>query len=167
MIKVRVPQNSIKGQSFLKIVGVKKTYRIAEKMYEILFSNRWSIFNNKKKFIKVPQMQEDLDAKTSQEILRKNNLCPIRKLGRGGFGTVYLVSRGPAKSSDAELFAVKCTNKKNFSRQPLLRKYLRQEIDVQGSVKHSNIVKLIRAFDGTVWLIKMRDGTSWLCNIVS
>lgn len=40
MIKVRVPQNSIKGQSFLKIVGVKKTYRIAEKMYEILFSNR-------------------------------------------------------------------------------------------------------------------------------
>ena len=29
-----------------------------------------------------------------EEVLRKNGLTPIRKLGKGGFGIVYLVSRG-------------------------------------------------------------------------
>ena len=93
-------------------------------------------------------MQEDLEVKNCLETLRKNNLFPIRKLGKGGFGSVYLVSRGSSKGGEGDLLAVKCTNKKNFARQPLLRKYLRQEIDVQGSVRHPHIVKLMRAFDG-------------------
>lgn len=45
-------------------------------------------------------MQEEIDAKVCQETLRKNNLIPIRKLGKGGFGSVYLVSRISGKKGE-------------------------------------------------------------------
>jgi len=38
-------------------------------------------------------MFEDIQSKACKEILRKNNLSPIKKLGKGGFGLVYLVSK--------------------------------------------------------------------------
>lgn len=38
-------------------------------------------------------MFEDTQAKNCKEVLRKNNLNPIKKLGKGGFGLVYLVSK--------------------------------------------------------------------------
>ncbi len=59
-------------------------------------------------------------------MLRKNNLFPIKKLGKGAFGIVYLVSRATSKGSDTELLSVKCTNKKTFMKKPMLRRYLKQ-----------------------------------------
>lgn len=71
-------------------------------------------------------MNEDLEAKNCQDVLRKNNLYPIKRLGKGAFGIVYLVSRASLKGNEAELFSVKCTNKKNFIKKPMLKRYLKQ-----------------------------------------
>ena len=38
-------------------------------------------------------MFDDQQSKHCKEVLRKNNLNPVKKLGKGGFGLVYLVSR--------------------------------------------------------------------------
>ena len=38
-------------------------------------------------------MFEDLQTKHCKDVLRKHNLNPIKKLGKGGFGLVYLVSK--------------------------------------------------------------------------
>ena len=75
-------------------------------------------------------------------------MYPIKKLGKGAFGIVYLVSRASSKANDAELFTVKCTNKKNFVKKPMLKRYLKQQIDIQSHIEHFNVVKLIRTFEG-------------------
>jgi hypothetical protein len=46
-------------------------------------------------------MHEDIETKHCQDILRKNNLYPIKKLGKGAFGIVYLVSRAGLKGNDS------------------------------------------------------------------
>lgn len=89
---------------------------------------------------------EDLQGKQCKEILRKNNLNPIEKLGKGGFGTVHLVSKIDFQTYETELYSVKCTNKKNFVKKPILRRYLKQEIGLMNGLQHPNIVKLIRTF---------------------
>lgn len=38
-------------------------------------------------------MFEDAQTKHCKEVLRRNNLNPVKKLGKGGFGVVYLVSK--------------------------------------------------------------------------
>lgn len=38
-------------------------------------------------------MHDDEETKQCKTILRRNNLNPIKKLGKGEFGQVYLVSR--------------------------------------------------------------------------
>jgi predicted Ser/Thr protein kinase len=46
-------------------------------------------------------MHEDIETKHCQDILRKNNLYVIKKLGKGAFGIVYLVSRANLKANEA------------------------------------------------------------------
>ena len=96
-----------------------------------------------------------------KEILRKNNLNPIKRLGKGGFGLVYLVSKTDFATYETELFSVKCINKKNFVRKPVLRRYLKQEIMLLENLHHPNIVKLIRTFEGTYQCTQTMDGSSW------
>jgi hypothetical protein len=45
-------------------------------------------------------MYEDIEVKQCQEIIRKNNLYLIKKLGKGAFGVVYLVSRTSIKGHE-------------------------------------------------------------------
>ena len=94
-------------------------------------------------------MQEELLQKKCKEILQKNGLHPIKKLGKGGFGVVYLVSKTDLATYDTELYSVKCTSKKMFAKKPTFRRYLKQEISIMANLKHPNIVELIRTFEGT------------------
>ena len=41
---------------------------------------------------------DDALIKHCKEILKKNNLEPIKKLGKGGFGIVFLVSKSSYES---------------------------------------------------------------------
>lgn len=91
-------------------------------------------------------MLDDTLTKQCKEILRKNNLNPSERLGKGGFGTVYLVSKIDFQTYDTELYAIKCTYKKNFAKKPMLRRYLKQEINIMAGLDHPNIVKLIQTF---------------------
>lgn len=94
-------------------------------------------------------MLEDPSIKQCKEILKKNDLNTIKKLGKGGFGVVYLVSKTNFNSYETELYSVKCTNKKGFTKKPVLRRYLKQEINIMAGLQHRNIVRLIRTFEGT------------------
>jgi len=38
-------------------------------------------------------MQEELLIKNCKEVLKKNNLHPLKKLGKGGFSIVFLVEK--------------------------------------------------------------------------
>lgn len=104
-------------------------------------------------------MQESL-IEHCKETLKKNHLDTIKKLGKGGFGLVYLVSKTNFNNYDTELLSVKCTSKKQFVKKPMLRRYLKQEISILESLDHENIVKLIRTFEGNFRFIQTMDGYS-------
>ena len=93
--------------------------------------------------------------------MRKNNLNPIKRLGKGGFGVVYLVSVTDYNTYETELFSVKCTNKRNFVKKPVLRRYLKQEINLLENIEHDNVVRLIRTFEENGWIFMVME----YCNL--
>lgn len=86
--------------------------------------------------------------KQCREILKKNNLHPLKKLGKGAFSFVFSVEKIELKSADNEVYSVKCINKKQFAKKPYLVKYIEQEIQSMRELDHPNIVKLTRTFEG-------------------
>ena len=92
--------------------------------------------------------------KHCKETLKKNNLEPIKKLGKGSYGLVFLVSK---PSSETELYSVKCTYKKQFVKKPILRRYLKQEITLMETLEHPNLVKLIRTFEDDGWIFMVME----------
>ncbi len=76
-------------------------------------------------------------------IFEKHKIEYIKKLGSGGFGTVYL---GNSISQEFLPLAIKCITKKQLTLKPSLEKYLTQEISSMYSLRHPNIVKLLKTF---------------------
>ena len=93
-----------------------------------------------------------------KDTLRKNNLEPLKKLGMGGFGVVFLVEK---IGHPSELFSVKCTFKKQFSKKPAMRRYLKQEISLMETLHCPNIVALYRTIEGNFGPTQMTTGSSW------
>ena len=92
---------------------------------------------------------EEQTAKQCREILKKNNLHPLKKLGKGAFSMVFSVEKIELKSPDNEVYSVKCIHKKQFSKKPYLVKYIEQEIATMRALAHPNIVRLTRTFEGS------------------
>lgn len=69
-------------------------------------------------------MNEDQALKHCRGILKKNNLHPLKKLGRGAFSFVFSVEKIELKSANNEVYSVKCISKKQFSQKPYLIKYI-------------------------------------------
>ena len=63
----------------------------------------------------------------------------LKKLGRGAFGTVYLV-----RDEDGNEFAIKQLDKKRIARQPYLEEYLRGEIEIMKQLNSPYIIKLFK-----------------------
>ena len=101
---------------------------------------------------------DDSVLKHCKETLKKNNFEPVKKLGMGGFGVVFLVEK---VGSTSELFSVKCTFKKQFSKKPAMRRYLKQEISLMETLHSPNIVRLYRTIEGNLLLTQMIIGSSW------
>ena len=97
---------------------------------------------------------DDHLVKHCKETLKKNNLEPIKKLGKGSYGLVFLVSK---PSYEAELYSVKCTYKKQFVKKPVLRRYLKQEITLMETLEHPNLVKLVRTFEDDGWIFMVME----------
>ena len=85
-----------------------------------------------------------------KKILARNGLVPIHQIGKGAYGIVHLVSNG---HDMAELYSVKCTCKKQFTRKPYLRKNLKREIDIMKTLDHKGLVQLHYTFEGICRLI--------------
>jgi serine/threonine protein kinase len=83
-------------------------------------------------------------------IFEKHRIEYIKKLGSGGFGSVYL---GNSISQEFLPLAVKCITRKQLAKKPSLEKYLSQEINSMYSLKHPNIVKLLKTFVGNCCLM--------------
>ena len=122
---------------------------------------KYFLYNSKIKMI------EDQAIKQCKQILKKNNLHPLKKLGKGAFSFVFSVEKIELKSADNEVYSVKCINKKQFSKKPYLVKYIEQEIQSMRDLDHKNIVRLTRTFEGILFIIlQTKDGYLSLCNIV-
>ncbi len=89
---------------------------------------------------------EDMLLKHCRDTLKKNNLHPLKKLGKGAFSFVFSVEKIELKSPENEVYSVKCINKKQFAKKPYLVKYIEQEIQSLRDLDHPNIVKLSRTF---------------------
>ena len=76
----------------------------------------------------------------------------------GGFGVVFLVEK---MGSTSELFSVKCTFKKQFSKKPAMRRYLKQEISLMETLHSPNIVSLYRTIEGNFVFTQMNIGYLW------
>lgn len=87
--------------------------------------------------------------KHCKDTLKKNNLHPLKKLGKGAFSYVFSVEKIELKSPENEVFSVKCINKKQFAKKPYLVKYIEQEIQSMRDLHHEHIVRLSRTFEGT------------------
>ena len=61
----------------------------------------------------------------------------IKKLGRGAFGTVYLV-----QDEEGNQFAIKELDKRRIAREPYLEEYLRGEISIMKELNSPHIIKL-------------------------
>ena len=66
----------------------------------------------------------------------KMKLNRIKKIGEGGFASVYLEQNEYSK----QLFATKIIDEKKLS--PQAKKYLQNEIEILGKINHQNIIKL-------------------------
>ena len=66
----------------------------------------------------------------------KMKLNRIKKIGEGGFASVYLEQDEYSK----QLFATKIIDEKKLS--PQAKKYLQNEIEILGKINHQNIIKL-------------------------
>jgi Rho-associated protein kinase 1 len=84
----------------------------------------------------VANIKKDLN-----ENISENDFLPLRKLGRGSFGDVYLVRH----KTSGLLYAMKTLSKKNNLEESWLR-YVQTERDVLASSKNPFIVRLIYAF---------------------
>lgn len=80
---------------------------------------------------------EEATLKHCKDTLKRNNYEPLKKLGMGGFGVVFLVQN---MGHPSELYSVKCTNKKQFTKKPAMRRYLKQEISIMENLHNPYIV---------------------------
>eukprot|EP00957_Ditylum_brightwellii_P097372 7416284-Ditylum_brightwellii.AAC.1 len=80
---------------------------------------------------------------------------PIRPLGQGGFGSVWMAKRREAKEitqrkeADDEYVAIKVVNGSvdgADATSPTV--YAKREVDILSEISHPNIVRLVKAFDG-------------------
>lgn len=94
-------------------------------------------------------LESNLEVQT-KNILNSNHFHSIRRLGKGGFGHVLLATKATSSST---FYAVKCISKKKMIKDPLLKKFLIQEINTMASLDHPNIVKLHKTFECTFYLI--------------
>lgn len=104
-------------------------------------------------------MEETL-LKHCKDTLKKNNLHPLKKLGKGAFSFVFSAEKIELKSPENEVYSVKCINKKQFAKKPYLVKYIEQEIQSMRDVSHNNIVRLSRTFEGIPCFIQTKVGSS-------
>lgn len=95
---------------------------------------------------------EDALLKHCKDTLKKNNLHPLKKLGKGAFSFVFSAEKIELKSPENEVYSVKCINKKQFAKKPYLVKYIEQEIQSMRDLSHNNIVKLSRTFEGNFFV---------------
>lgn len=92
-------------------------------------------------------------------IFQKHKIEFIKKLGSGGFGSVYL---GNSISQEFLPLAIKCITRKQLNKKPSLEKYLSQEINTMYSLKHTNIVKLLKTFAGKHQYTQSHNASSQL-----
>ena len=77
--------------------------------------------------------------------MNENDFEPLRKLGRGSFGDVYLVRHVTDTNKPGAIYAMKTLSKKNNLEDSWIR-YVKTERDVRAYSDNPFIVKLKYAF---------------------
>lgn len=80
-----------------------------------------------------------------KKYLNEHDFEPLRKLGRGSFGDVYLVRHVTHQSQPGPIYAMKTLSKKNNLEDSWIR-YVKTERDVLAYSNNPFIVKLKYAF---------------------
>lgn len=96
--------------------------------------------------------RNDLKINEIQEKLGISSFIPIKLLGKGSFGQVYLVKR----KTTGKYYAMKMQSKSMVIAQNLTR-YVYAERNVQSSIPHNFIVKLRCAFQTKTKLLMVMD----------
>ena len=99
------------------------------------------------------QMTERSELSMEEEAVGPNSFIPLRLLGKGSFGEVYLVQK---KNSPDIIYAMKVLSKKKIQHQNLV-KYAMTERNVLSVTKHPFIVGLNFAFQTADKLFLLLD----------
>ena len=81
-------------------------------------------------------IKEKMKFELVEKLLNEHNYKPIRVIGAGSFGEVFMIEDAKGK-----LLAAKAISKASLKKKTYLEKYINQEIEIMNKLNHPNLVR--------------------------